>query len=459
MDGKDVRFMGLAEAGPILLTNHSKNISLGFVSAVQRGYNVCVSRSSLEASTLCTITSLPAVDITQVQPDEKAALIRCTTDSLPQDKCPRSESILARLDAEITHLKMGRSTDCIITTRSSIASSMNTSPTSRSSMNTSPTSRSSTRSSDGGSSTSNRFQGAAEQQHMVEMAAADIDRNEPAPESASVKQLHEQNQELTKSMQLLQKSVNAAESRAVMAEARASNAETAAKEAERRAKAAEARLAVIKAELTRLKEQGRLEESAAKIHESMLTPTHAASTIQNSVQLSACIPEKPLLQNLDGEAFPSDRNGAWPSPSHLAPKTFIPGAAHASSSGRVHNQLARSCNFMYMNGLSAYPPSNTAQHENDCCDPLANFNKSLSEDSKAPPTHLQLDHETISLHTLIANQVLCHGDMLVSVYAPFHPLRGKIHMCAYTSAQAHSHTLMHTSVIKSAYHGLEVQIW
>ena len=48
VDGQDVRFMSFADAGHLLLAgkNTKEKVALGFVSAVQRGYDVVVSRAS-----------------------------------------------------------------------------------------------------------------------------------------------------------------------------------------------------------------------------------------------------------------------------------------------------------------------------------------------------------------------------------------------------------------------------
>jgi hypothetical protein len=152
-------------------------------------------------------------------------------------------------------------------------------------------------------------------------------------------------------------------------------------------------LAVIKAELGLLKQEGKLAGSAAKIHESMLTPKHGPSKLPMDEALPACIPEKPLLQNDVAKGLP-----------HTYQARDVAGVGstglHASWSGRKQNH--RSCNFVYANGLSAYPPSRST-HGEVCSDPLSN----------CPPQGRTNGSQQISLHALKARQMFCQGDDVV----------------------------------------------
>lgn len=150
---------------------------------------------------------------------------------------------------------------------------------------------------------------------------------------------------------------------------------------------------MIKAELGSLKEEGKLADSAAKIHESMLTPKHGPSSLDEA--LPACIPEKPLLQN----DVPKGLH-------HTYQARQVAGVGstgvHASWSGKKQNH--RSCNFVYAHGLSAYPPSRSTQVE-VCSDPL----------SICPPQARTDGSQQLSLHALKARQMLCQGADVVSL--------------------------------------------
>ena len=193
-----------------------------------------------------------------------------------------------------------------------------------------------------------------------------------------IKQLLDQNQTLIDSLHEVRDKLNAAETRA-------DALEDAARNSERRAKAAEARLAVIKSELGSLKEQGKLEQPATKIHDSMLTPKH--------------IPERPLLQHRKACGVP-----------HTQHAQHVTGAVLQSSH---HGEAGRTANFAYMACLGAYPQSDAGLEILE--DPLAVCPQPASLDTKtmnqAPPLLPTWNDSNDS--SLNINAYISQGDMLV----------------------------------------------
>ena len=199
--------MRLGEAGNVLLSNRNPNVTLGFVSAVQRGYDVCVSRAlaapSGDAAPASSVPTDPSASA-DASRSKRSAGYAALQDAGGR---ARSDSILARLDAEITQLKKGGGT----------------SPNLSSSE---PSSKYQSLSSGAGS---------AEER---ERTSKDVEASTPAQEPSDVaRQLRAQNQALTDAMQQLREAAQASEERAVAAEARAAALEELVKEAERRAKA------------------------------------------------------------------------------------------------------------------------------------------------------------------------------------------------------------------------------
>jgi hypothetical protein len=203
--------MSFAEAGDILLTNRNPDITLGFVSAVQRGYDVCVSR--------VLPAPAPNGDATTASGDpaeqSASAAASCSKRSAGAANSPAAgspdsrasnDSILARLDAEITQLRKGENTSPELSSESSSKSA---------------------------SQTSSGAGGAARHERMSQGVGAST----PEQESEAVKQLKAQNQALTDAMQQLRETAQASEERAAAAEIRAAALEELVKEAERRAKA------------------------------------------------------------------------------------------------------------------------------------------------------------------------------------------------------------------------------
>ena len=202
---------------------------------------------------------------------------------------------------------------------------------------------------------------------------------DPTREQQSlIKQLLDQNQTLINSLHEVRNKLNAAETRA-------DSMEDAARNAERRAKAAEARLAVIKSELGSLKEQGKLEEPATKIHDSMLTPRH--------------IPERPLLQHRKACGVPHTQHAQ-----HVTATVLQTGH---------HGEAGRTANFAYMACLGAYPQSNAGLEMVE--DPLAVCPQPASLDTKtmnqAPP--LLPTWNDFNDSSLNINAYISQGDMLV----------------------------------------------
>ena len=124
--------MSFAEAGDILLTNRNPDITLGFVSAVQRGYDVCVSR--------VLPAPAPNGDATTASGDpaeqSASAAASCSKRSAGAANSPAAgspdsrasnDSILARLDAEITQLRKGENTSPELSSESSSKSASQTS--------------------------------------------------------------------------------------------------------------------------------------------------------------------------------------------------------------------------------------------------------------------------------------------------------------------------------------------
>jgi len=142
-----------------------------------------------------------------------------------------------------------------------------------------------------------------------------------------------------------------------------------------------------------LKEQGKLEEPATRIHESMLTPKHD----------KGYIPQQPLLQNRAALAAP------YPQTQRVR---HVAGSQHASFAGN-RREVPRTTNFEYLNCLGAYP-HNSAGGLETCEDPLAFCPQPEAElktmTQPAPPLlSSRGETSTPSLKTGFISQ----GDMLV----------------------------------------------
>lgn len=438
VNGHDIRFMKLAEAGH-LLVNSESSLSLGFVSAVQRGYDVVI-----------TLAETSAASKAKPEPVEPS-------------------SILDRLDAEISHLKASTEAEsCSFSVAPSRNSSTSpqtcASPSSLQSkdgsseksadhialsasetmgsaattkMNDSPLSEHGIAGFEDGCKSSHEMSSKStvedelrlfyaryapskvvqvdailathpeyrdpailngvlrekydadlsthhSQSHDGKSCTCGASGDRTREENPLIKQLLDQNQTLIDSLHEVRVKLSAAETRA-------DSLEEAARNSERRAKAAEARLAVIKSELGSLKEQGKLEEPATKIHDSMLTPRH--------------IPEKPLLQN---RAAPQTQHAQ-----HVA------GSLYASMPGR-HGEMPRTASFAYMSCLGAYPPCEAGNLEIRE-DPLAFCPQPATLDVKhttqAPPL---LPSWNDSRDTpLKMDAYISQGDMLVTFLGPF----------------------------------------
>ena len=162
-------------------------------------------------------------------------------------------------------------------------------------------------------------------------------------------------------------------------------------------------MGVIKAELGALKEQGKLAGFAAKIHDSMLTPKRGPSMLHTDESLPACIPEKPLLQNNVPKTVHQTYQALQ------VPSAGSPGL-YASWGGR--KQQHRSCNFVYANGLSAYPPSRSA-HGDFCSDPLSNCPPQDRKESLHGTNFHATNAETLDIHVARTRPMFCRGDELV----------------------------------------------
>ena len=162
---------------------------------------------------------------------------------------------------------------------------------------------------------------------------------------------------------------------------------------------------MIKAELGALKEQGKLAGFAEKIHDSMQTPKRGPSKLHTDESLAAFIPEKPLLQNNVPKGVHQTYQALQ------VPSAGSPGL-YASWGGR--KQQHRSCNFVYANGLSAYPPSRSA-HGDVCSDPLSNCPpQGRTEGSHGTNLHATND-ETLCIRTARTRPMFCQGDELVTL--------------------------------------------
>ena len=315
MDGKDIRFMSFAEAGHLLLNTAGHKISLGFVSAVQRGYEVSVSRPSdgVEPGPGGAHEIEEKVSITSFSSRSSAS-----TPAEPNN----SISIIARLDAEIIQLKNSPLSYVDISPINGTEPSQSNKSVSYSSI------RSLNRSE---MQESNQGLRPRDDDRLSARTPADASVQE---QSALIKKLLEQNQTLITSLHEMR-------DKAAAADEKAKQADENARIFERRAKAAEARLAVIKTELGSLKQLGRLEEPAAQIHDSMLTPKQ-----NHRATMPACIPEMPLLQNGVASVH---------TPSDASLHSSVSGRKHDKNNRNNNMNKPRSCNFVYMNCLAAYP--------------------------------------------------------------------------------------------------------
>lgn len=412
--------MGFKEAGDILLDNTSPKISLGFVSAVQRGYDVVISRTGGDAEAAST-SSQEALGGTNKQPGPATSFFCGRGTNEQSEQGTKSDSILARLDAEISHLKTSSAeTSPTQSSRSSTNSNASFSPSSLPAILKSGHKKNSGLAADsppkqvlvmktdctGNPSKSESV--CAETQ--TDSLLRDLADSMPADEQKNIiKQLVTQNETLINSL-------HEARKKNEEVEVKIHAAVEAAKASERRAKAAEARLAIIKAELGSLKQQGRLEEPAAKIHDAMLTPKHGTChgpTFQmpySGETAASCIPEKPLLQiDVGGREGKGGCLQAQRVHELRAPRCT--GATAIPVAGR--KELARSCNFVYMNCLAAYPATTAASGTLVCSDPLAYCAPQATPGSSprvSAPVPRLLPKTSVS--TLKASDFFSQGDML-----------------------------------------------
>jgi len=211
--------MSFAEAGDILLNTVNSDITLGFVSAVQRGYDVCVSRALAAASAPSEEAAVPAGD--------------------SKRHSGSSDSIIARLDTEITQLKKYElSTPSSKTSKNSAdhccESSANATTHMSSCDEVSSSASTFTRSNSKSPPNSSVMARTAQHEHTLQGDEA----RTPAQESSGlVKQLKGAGEEAQAYIQTLVAALQASEERANAAEARAAALEELVKEAERRAKA------------------------------------------------------------------------------------------------------------------------------------------------------------------------------------------------------------------------------
>jgi hypothetical protein len=248
VDGKDIRFMSFAEAGDILLNTVNSDITLGFVSAVQRGYDVCVSRELAAAPAPSEEAAVPAGDSkrhsgsTATNCSKRGYLdVAIFADSQSASSTTlnsSSDCIIARLDTEITQLKKYElSTLSSKTSKNSANHCCESSANATKHVNCDEVSSSAstfTRSNSKSPPNSSVMAHAAQHEHTLQGDEAST----PAQESSGlVKQLKGAGEESQAYIQTLVAALQASEERANAAEARAAALEELVKEAERRAKA------------------------------------------------------------------------------------------------------------------------------------------------------------------------------------------------------------------------------
>ena len=241
--------MSFAEAGDILLNTVNSDITLGFVSAVQRGYDVCVSRALAAASAPSEEAAVPAGDSkrhsgsTATNCSKRGYLdVAIFADSQSASSTTlnsSSDCIIARLDTEITQLKKYElSTPSSKTSKNSAdhccESSANATTHMSSCDEVSSSASTFTRSNSKSPPNSSVMAHAAQHEHTLQGDEAST----PAQESSGlVKQLKGAGEESQAYIQTLVAALQASEERANAAEARAAALEELVKEAERRAKA------------------------------------------------------------------------------------------------------------------------------------------------------------------------------------------------------------------------------
>lgn len=229
--------MSFAEAGDILLNNLNSDITLGFVSAVQRGYDVCISHA-LSAATAPSEEAANAAGNSKRQSGSTATDCSkrdCSAD-LQSAASPKlntsNDSIIARLDVEITQLKKYEpACPSSKTSRNYVdhccESSANATTHMSSCDEVSSSASTLTRSKSKSPPNSSVMARAAQHKHTLQGNEASTTAQESI---GLVKQLKAQNQTLVAALQ-------ASEERAIDAEARAAALKELVKEAERRAKA------------------------------------------------------------------------------------------------------------------------------------------------------------------------------------------------------------------------------
>ena len=236
--------MSFAEAGDILLNTVNSDITLGFVSAVQRGYDVCVSRALAAAPAPSEEAAVLAGDSkrhsgsTATNCSKRGYTADSQSESSPTHNS-NSDSILARLDAEITQLKKYElsppSSKMSRNSADHCCESSANATTHMSSCNEVSSSASTfTRSNSKSPPNSSVMARTAQHEHTLQGDEA----RTPAQESSGlVKQLKGAGEEAQAYIQTLVAALQASEERANAAEARAAALEELVKEAERRAKA------------------------------------------------------------------------------------------------------------------------------------------------------------------------------------------------------------------------------